>query len=50
MGVVALGTLRAADVDARLRDLDAQILSQAVCTGAVVTGHDVGEAIASMAQ
>lgn len=50
MGVEALRALGAADVDSRLRDLDAQILSQAVCTGAVVTGHDVWEALACVAQ
>lgn len=50
VGVEALSTLGAADVDSWLWDLDAQILSQAVCAGAVVAGHDVWEVIACVAQ
>lgn len=51
--VVWVETLRAfgaADVDARLRDLDAQVLAEAVDTGAVVTGHDVRETLPGVVQ
>lgn len=50
MGVEALGALRAADVDPGLGDFDAQVLSQAVCAGAMVAGHDVREVFARVAQ
>lgn len=48
--VKALRALRAADVDARLWDLNAQVLAEAIDAGAVVTGHDVGEALPGVAQ
>ncbi len=50
MGVEALWALGAADVDPALRDLDAQILSEAVGTRAVVACHDVREAVSGVAQ
>lgn len=50
VGVEALGALWAADVDPGLGDFDAQVLSQAVGTGAMVAGHDVREVFARMAQ
>lgn len=45
MRIEALRALRAANVDSAFRDLDAKVLSQAVCTGAVVTSHDIREAV-----
>lgn len=48
--VEALGALGAADVDARLGDLDAQVLAEAVDAGAVVAGHDVREALPGVVQ
>lgn len=50
VGVEALRALRAADVDPRLGDLDAQVLSQAVGARAVVAGHDVREVFARVPQ
>lgn len=50
VGIEALRALGTADVDARLWDFDAQILTQTVCAGAVMTGHDVWEALACVAQ
>lgn len=50
VGVEALRALRAADVDPRLGDFDAQVLSQAVRAGAMVAGHDVREVFAHVAQ
>lgn len=50
VGVEALRALRAADVDPRLGDLDAQVLSQAVRAGAMVAGHDVREVFAGVPQ
>lgn len=50
VGVEALGALGAADVDAALRDLDAQVLPETVGAGAVVTRHDVREAVSGVAQ
>lgn len=50
MGVEALRALGAADVDSRLRDLDTEILTQAVYAGAVVAGHDVWEVLSCMAK
>lgn len=48
--VKALGTLGAADVDARLGDLDAQVLAEAVDARAVVAGHDVRETLPGVVQ
>lgn len=50
VGVEALRALGAADVNAALRDLDAQVLPQTVRARAMVTRHDVREAITGMAQ
>lgn len=50
MGVEALRALGAGDVDTGLGDLNAQVLAQAVCAGAVVAGHDVREAIPGVAK
>lgn len=48
--VEALRALGATDVDARLRDLDAQVLAEAVNAGAVVAGHDVRETLPGVVQ
>jgi len=48
--VEALGALGAADVDARLRDLNAQVLPQAVGAGSVRARHDVREPVARVPQ
>lgn len=50
MGVEALRTFRAANVDPRLGDFDAEVLAQAVCAGAMVAGHDVWEVFSRVAQ
>ena len=50
MRVEALRALGAADVNARLGDLDAQVLAEAVDAGAMVTGHDVREALPGVVQ
>lgn len=50
VGVEALGALRAADVHAALRDLDAQVLPQTVGARAMMTCHNVREAVSGMAQ
>lgn len=50
VGVEALRALWAADVHAALRDLNAQVLPQTVGARAMVTRHDVREAVPGVAQ